>query len=124
MSPGYFSLKYVCERFEISPKTVKRYVEEGLLPAGLDEYGKIVFDEPALATLAKILRLRDDLGVNLAGIDIILRLCSRIEELQEEIDRLRREATSSEAVPSGISYPSPTMVLGGEIVYARIIDKK
>lgn len=123
MSP--FSLRYVCERYEVSPKTVRRYVEQGLLPVDVDPCGRITFDRASLAVLEKILRMRADLGVNLAGIDIILRLCSRIEELQEEIRRLKGGDASPEregdrgAGPSGIRK----RVSGGEITYARIVNK-
>ena len=43
--------------------------------------------------LGRILRLRRDLGVNLAGVGVILEMAERIENLQREIDLLRRHST-------------------------------
>jgi MerR family transcriptional regulator/heat shock protein HspR len=91
MTAAYFTLKCVCQRLDISPKTVRSYVEEGLVVSFRDSVGRLAFDHNALETLEKIVRLRNDLGVNLAGIDIILRLCERVENLQEELSSLRGE---------------------------------
>jgi MerR family transcriptional regulator/heat shock protein HspR len=67
-------------RTGLSPHTVRRYVQRGLVCETLTE------DD--LAELRRIRRLTD-LGINLAGVEVILRLRRQIEELQAEIDRLQ-----------------------------------
>jgi MerR family transcriptional regulator/heat shock protein HspR len=42
--------------------------------------------------LKQIQRLKDELGVNLAGVDVILKLLDRIDELQEEVSRVREQS--------------------------------
>jgi len=92
MATTCYSLKYVCKYIGLSPKTVRKYVSEGLVEVCSQSSNEILFDEKALERLQKIRRLREDLGINLAGIDVILRLLKRIEDLQEEIYRLGGDA--------------------------------
>ncbi len=87
--PIYYEMKVICEKVGLSPKTLRGWIEEGLLEPQR-EGRRYLFDENDLRKLLLIRRLRDDLGVNLAGIDIILQLLDRLQELQEEIERLRR----------------------------------
>ncbi|OCC14460.1 HspR, transcriptional repressor of DnaK operon [Dissulfuribacter thermophilus] len=91
MTPTLYTFNYVCARCGISPKTLRRYIKEGLISPTYTEEGTMVFDEVVLERLEIIRRLRCDLGVNIAGIDIILRLISRIRELQDELDRSEKE---------------------------------
>jgi DNA-binding transcriptional MerR regulator len=52
-----------------------------------------LFSVSSVERLGRILRLRHDLGVNLAGVRVILDMAERIENLQREIDLLRRHST-------------------------------
>ena len=73
-------ISVAARRCGLTPTTVRRYIRWGLVEAPLTEED--------LITLRRIRRLRE-LGINLAGIEVILRMRRRIEELQEEIARLR-----------------------------------
>lgn len=85
----YYDLRVVAEKVGLSPRTLRVWIEEGLV-CPRREGQKFLFAEEDLARLFTIRRLRDDLGVNLAGIDIILQLLDRLNELQAEVHRLRR----------------------------------
>ncbi len=74
------TIAIAARRCGLSPSTVRRYVRWGLVEAPLTERD--------LVTLRRIRRLTD-LGINLAGVEVILRMRRRIEELQEEVARLR-----------------------------------
>ncbi|HEY71664.1 MAG: MerR family DNA-binding transcriptional regulator [Chloroflexi bacterium] len=74
-------------RTGLAPRTVRRYIRRRLVSD--------VLTEAELAELRRIRRLTD-LGVNLAGVEIILRMRRRIEELQAEVARLERIVTSRE----------------------------
>ncbi len=87
--PIYYELRVVAKKIGLSPRTLKVWIEEGLIEPRR-EGRKILFAEDDLKRLLTIRRLRDDLGVNLAGIDIILQLLDRLAKLQAEIDRLKR----------------------------------
>jgi MerR family transcriptional regulator/heat shock protein HspR len=75
----YIDITVASRLANVSTRTVRRYVQFGLI-------GNVLTQEE-LITLRRIRRLRE-LGVNLAGIDIILRMRRQIEELQAEIERL------------------------------------
>jgi len=74
------TITVAARRAGLSPHTVRRYVRRGLVCETLTEAD--------LAELRRIRRLTD-LGINLAGVEVILSMRRQIEELQAEIDRLR-----------------------------------
>ncbi len=98
--PIYYELRVVAKKIGLSPRTLKVWIEEGLIEPRR-EGRKILFAEDDLKRLLTIRRLRDDLGVNLAGIDIILQLLDRLAEMQAEINRLKRALQEK-----GTSLPS------------------
>jgi len=76
---------------EIHPQTLRLYERMGLIRP--QRRGHIrMFCEADIERLRQIQRLKNDLGVNLAGIEVILRLLDRIEELQGEVERVRAQA--------------------------------
>ena len=75
----YVSIAVAARRTRLSPRTVRRYVQRGLL-------GEVLTEE-ALAELRRIRRLTE-LGVNLAGVEIILSMRRQIENLRVEVLRL------------------------------------
>ncbi len=98
--PIYYELRVVAKKIGLSPRTLKVWIEEGLIEPRR-EGRKILFAEDDLKRLFTIRRLRDDLGVNLAGIDIILQLLDRLAEMQAEINRLKRALQEKEtSLPS------------------------
>ena len=75
----YITIAVAARRTSLSPRTVRRYVQRGLVGEMLTEAD--------LAELRRVRRLTD-LGVNLAGVEIILRMRRQIEELEAEVKRL------------------------------------
>ena len=80
-----FMIGVVCEMFNIHPQTLRVYEREGLLSprrAG----GARLYSQEDLEQIRIILNLTKELGVNRAGVDIILRMRRRMEALQREVD--------------------------------------
>lgn len=75
----------------LHPELVARFVEFGLLEPAERAGEEYVFGEEAVARLCRIERLREQLGVNLPGIAVILELRERVRALQREVERLRAE---------------------------------
>ncbi|MBC7235466.1 MAG: MerR family transcriptional regulator [Chloroflexi bacterium] len=76
----------------LHPQTLRYYDKIGLIRPGRTE-GRIRLYSPRdIQKLRKIARLTEDLGVNLAGVEVILNMSNRIRELQKELERVRQEA--------------------------------
>ncbi len=75
----------VCEMFRIHPQTLRIYEREGLLhPKRVG--GARLYSREDLDRIRMILNLTKELGVNRAGVDIILRMRRRFEALQREME--------------------------------------
>jgi chaperone modulatory protein CbpM len=74
----------------LHPALVERFVEFGLLEPAEREGTHLVFEAAAVLRLRMIERLRSEIGINLAGIAVILDLLDRLHDLQSENERLSR----------------------------------
>ena len=86
--PKYVMISVVAERFAIHPQTLRLYEREGLIKPVRSSGNTRLYDEEAIRRLEIILTLTRDLGVNLAGVEVILNLKERMEQMQGEVDRL------------------------------------
>jgi len=88
--PGqkYLMISAVAERFEIHPQTLRLYEREGLITPARSAGNTRLYDEESLRRLETILTLTRDLGVNLAGVEVILNMKNQLAEMQLEMDRL------------------------------------
>jgi MerR family transcriptional regulator/heat shock protein HspR len=86
----YVMISTVSERFDIHPQTLRLYEREGLINPARSAGNTRLYDEDTLGRLEQILTLTRDLGVNLAGVEVILRLQDQMDTMQEEVDRLLR----------------------------------
>ncbi len=80
-------ISVVCEMFHIHPQTLRIYEREGLIcPKRVG--GARLYSQEDLERIRMILSFTKDLGVNRAGVDIILRMRRRIEALHREMDEM------------------------------------
>ncbi len=77
----------VCEMFNIHPQTLRLYEKEGLLSPQRSG-GARLYSPEDLERIRMILNLTKELRVNRAGVDIILRMRSRFEALQMEMEKM------------------------------------
>lgn len=98
MSPRrrkHLMISAVAEKFDIHPQTLRLYEREGLICPQRSEGNTRLYDDETLARLEIILTLTRELGVNLAGVEVILNMRERMERMQAEMDhalrRVRRE---------------------------------
>jgi len=75
----------VAETYGIHPQTLRLYEREGLLCPSRTEGNTRLYSEDDLRQLETILNLTRDLGVNLAGVEIILNMRLKMEKMQREI---------------------------------------
>lgn len=84
----YLMISAVAERFEIHPQTLRLYEREGLIKPARSAGNTRLYDEESIRRLETILTLTRDLGVNLAGVEVILNMKQQMESMQVEVDRL------------------------------------
>ena len=97
-SKGAYMISAVAEMYAIHPQTLRLYEREGLLKPSRTEGNTRLYTEEDLERLEFILNLARDLGVNIAGIAIILQMRERMEEMNSQmqsfVDYVRTEMLS------------------------------
>lgn len=85
-SKAAYMISSVAEQYQIHPQTLRLYEREGLLKPSRSEGNTRLYTEEDLEVLEVILHLTRDLGVNLAGVEIILNMRAKMEEMQRQIE--------------------------------------
>jgi MerR family transcriptional regulator, heat shock protein HspR len=97
-SKGAYMISAVAEMYEIHPQTLRLYEREGLLKPSRTEGNTRLYTDEDLERLEFILNLARDLGVNIAGIAIVLQMRERMEEMNRQmqsfVDYVRTEMLS------------------------------
>ena len=88
--PGkaYYMISAVAQKYEIHPQTLRLYEREGLLKPSRTEGNTRLYSEEDLEQLETILSLTRDLGVNLAGVEAILKLRTHLDEVHHRLHTL------------------------------------
>ena len=76
----------VARRYDIHPQTLRLYEREGLLKPSRTEGNTRLYSDADLAQLETILTLTRELGVNLAGVEIILNMRTKMDRMQSEVN--------------------------------------
>jgi len=82
-----YTISAVAEQYSLHPQTLRMYEREGLLKPSRSEGNTRLYTDPDLARLELILSLTRDLGVNLAGVEIILNMREKMDAMQQEFER-------------------------------------
>lgn len=85
-SRAAYMISAVAERYEIHPQTLRLYEREGLLAPSRSEGNTRLYTDDDLERLEVILKLTRELGVNLAGVEIILNMREKMEAMQRQIE--------------------------------------
>src|SRR5437016_4491601 len=89
-SKGAYMISSVAEMYGIHPQTLRLYEREGLLKPSRTEGNTRLYTEEDLQRLEFILSLARDLGVNIAGMAIILQMRERMEEMNRQMQEFVR----------------------------------
>src|SRR5688572_7093937 len=89
-----YMISAVAEKYAIHPQTLRLYEREGLLRPSRSEGNTRLYTDEDLERLEVILKLTRDLGVNLAGVEIILNMREKMEAMQREIGEFVRTLNS------------------------------
>ena len=85
--PRTYTISAVAEMYEIHPQTLRMYEREGLLKPSRSDGNTRLYEDSDLERLEVILSLTRDLGVNLAGVEIILNMREKMDAMQREFER-------------------------------------
>src|SRR5438067_9746431 len=84
---GYVMISIISDRYTIHPQTLRLYEREGLIKPARTSGNTRLYGLDEIKKLEMILALTRDLGVNLAGVEVILNLQRTLHEAQEALDR-------------------------------------
>ncbi len=85
-SRAAYMISAVAERYEIHPQTLRLYEREGLLAPSRSDGNTRLYTDEDLERLEVILKLTRELGVNLAGVEIILNMREKMEAMQKQME--------------------------------------
>jgi MerR family transcriptional regulator/heat shock protein HspR len=106
-----YMISSVAEQYQIHPQTLRLYEREGLLKPSRSDGNTRLYTDQDLERLDVILKLTRDLGVNLAGVEIILNMRERMEEMQRQIqDFVASLNTEISQRPRPIAQPSNSLI--------------
>ncbi len=103
-----YLISVVASMLDIHPQTLRQYEREGLVEPSRTQGRMRLYSQRDIDRMKLILRLTRQLGVNLAGVDIILQLKEQIDQMQSDIDQLREEL--SKANRNGSVHSSKALV--------------
>jgi len=86
-SKAAYMISAVAEQYQIHPQTLRLYEREGLLKPSRSEGNTRLYTDHDLERLEVILKLTRDLGVNLAGVEIVLNMREKMAEMQRQIEQ-------------------------------------
>ena len=106
-----YLISVVATMLDIHPQTLRQYEREGLVEPSRTQGRMRLYSQRDIERMKLILRLTRQMGVNLAGVDIVLQLKEQIDAMQKEIDALREEL--SKVNRNGSVHVSKALVTTG-----------
>ncbi|HZS89800.1 MAG TPA: chaperone modulator CbpM [Chloroflexota bacterium] len=81
----YYTIEMISRQTRVSPALLRRYARLGIVAPSARRGRTALYREEDIARLRKVVRLTRDLGINLAGVEVILRLTDEIHALRREL---------------------------------------
>jgi MerR family transcriptional regulator/heat shock protein HspR len=103
----YFTISVVSSMFNIHPQTLRLYEREGLLQPDRSAGNTRLYSRQDIEHLNTILNLTREMGVNLAGVSIIMELLKKLREAQAEKDALQTLCMQMESHPDSVKTTNP-----------------
>ena len=113
-----YLISIVAKILDIHPQTLRQYERENLIKPSRSNGRVRLYSQRDIDKIKLILRLTRELGVNLAGVDIILRLKEQMEEMESEIAELRDEVSR---LTNNRSVPPNKSLVAKKSIYEMII---
>jgi MerR family transcriptional regulator/heat shock protein HspR len=101
-----YLISVVAKALDIHPQTLRQYEREGLISPSRTDGKMRLYSQKDIDRIHMILRLTRELGVNLAGVDIILQFKDKIDDMEGEIKDLREKLAKSMPISTSRSLVS------------------
>lgn len=88
---GFFSISAVAEMFSVHQQTIRLYEKEGFISPKRSQGNTRLFSEDDIEKLEEVIYLTHTLGINLAGVELILKLQKKINKLQKQMNELFKQ---------------------------------
>jgi MerR family transcriptional regulator/heat shock protein HspR len=85
---GFFSISAVAKMFSVHQQTVRLYEKQGLINPKRSSGNTRLFSEEDIDQLEEVIYLTHEMGINLAGVEMILRLKKQIKKMQSEMNKI------------------------------------
>ena len=115
-----YLISIVAKILEIHPQTLRQYERENLISPAHSNGRIRLYSQRDIDKIKLILRLTRELGVNLAGVDIILRLKDNVDDMESEIAELRHEVSRAQ---NSYSVSPDKALVTKKSIYEMIIFK-
>ena len=106
-SKAGYMISAVAEQYEVHPQTLRMYEREGLLKPSRSDGNTRLYTDEDLERLEVILKLTRELGVNLAGVEIILNMREKMEAMQRQIEEFVSSLNSELSNRSPVHQEAP-----------------
>jgi MerR family transcriptional regulator/heat shock protein HspR len=104
-----YMISVVAKVLEVHPQTLRQYEREGLVDPARSDGRVRLYSQRNIDEIKTILRLTRDLGVNLAGVDVALKLKRQIEALENDVQQLRERL--AKVNEHGLVHPSKQVMV-------------
>ena len=98
---GVFMISVAAELAEMHPQTLRMYEARGLIEPKRSPKNTRLYSQRDVERLRRIQRMTSEEGLNLAGVETVLALEQRVEQLRAELERTRRRAAELERTRKG-----------------------
>ena len=99
-SEGGYTISVVAGQFGVHPQTLRLYEREGLLKPSRTEGNTRLYTDQDMQRLEVVLSLTRDLGVNLAGVEIILNMREKMEEMGRQMQEFASYVDRTDGIPA------------------------
>ena len=89
---AFYSISAVAKMFAIHQQTIRLYEKEGLINPKRSEGNTRLFDEEDVNQLEEVFYLTHQLGINIAGVQMILKLQKQIQKMQRDMNKVFDQA--------------------------------
>jgi MerR family transcriptional regulator/heat shock protein HspR len=117
-----YLISIVAKILDIHPQTLRQYERENLITPSRSDGRIRLYSQRDIEKIKLILRLTRELGVNLAGVDIILRLKDNVDAMEKEMSDLRHEVNRAKSAHS--VSPQKSLVTTRSMYEMIIFEKK